>query len=113
MPPVTGSRGPVVFDCFHHAINCSGESIAQALEMAARTWRKKDGIPIIDYSTQAQANRRGAHSSSLDSKAFRRFMHESRAHDFDMMLEIKDKELSAIKAVALAAKDPRLVKSIM
>jgi UV DNA damage endonuclease len=102
---------PVVFDCFHHAINCSGESIAQALELAARTWRKKDGIPIVDYSTQAQANRRGAHSSSLDSKAFRRFMQESRSYDFDLMLEIKDKEISAIKAVELAAKDPRLVKS--
>ncbi len=101
---------PVVFDTFHHEINCSGESTVQAIALAARTWRKKDGIPIIDYSTQAQAGRRGAHSSSLEAKAFRRFLQESGSYDFDLMLEIKDKELSAIKALELAAKDPRLVK---
>lgn len=102
---------PVIFDTFHHEVNCSGESTVQAIELAARTWRKTDGLPIVDYSTQAQAGRRGAHSSTLDQPAFRRFLQESRAHDFDLMLEIKDKEISAIKAVELAAKDPRLVKA--
>lgn len=101
---------PVVFDSFHHEINCSGETASRAIELAARTWRKKDGPPIIDYSTQAPDGRRGAHSSSLDKKAFLAFLKESRPSDFDLMLEIKDKEKSAINAVALAAGDPRLVR---
>lgn len=101
---------PVVFDAFHHEINCSGETTARAIGLAAATWRKKDGIPIIDYSTQAPAGRRGAHAPGLDKKAFRKFLQESRPFDFDLMLEIKDKEISAITAVGLAAGDSRLVR---
>ncbi len=102
---------PVVFDRFHHELNCSGESTSEALALAARTWRKRDGIPIVDYSTQAHDNRRGAHASGLDKKAFLAFLKESLPFDFDLMLEIKDKEKSALRALALAAGDPRLVKS--
>jgi len=101
---------PVVFDRFHHEINCSGESTAEALGLAAGTWRKRDGAPIVDYSTQAPENRKGAHSSVLDKKAFVGFLEGSRPFDFDLMLEIKDKEKSAIEAVALAANDPRFIK---
>jgi UV DNA damage endonuclease len=86
--------------------------MGQAIALATRTWRKKDGLPIIDHSIQAQSGRRGAHSSSLDSKAFRRFLQESCPNDFDLMLEIKDKETSAIRAIDLAAKDPRLVTAL-
>jgi UV DNA damage endonuclease len=103
---------PVVFDAFHHEINCSGEPASRAIELAAGTWRKKDGLPIIDYSTQAPDGRRGAHSSGLDKKAFLKFLQESQPFDFDLMLEIKDKEKSAIRAVAMAAKDPRLVRQV-
>lgn len=100
---------PVVLDVFHHELNCSGEPLARALALAARTWRKKDGLPIVDYSTQSPDGRRGAHASGLDKKAFLKFLEESHLFDFDLMLEIKDKEKSAIGALALSAGDPRLV----
>lgn len=100
---------PVVFDIFHHALNSSGESPAAALALAGRTWKKRDGLPIVDYSTQAADGRRGAHSSRLDEPAFKKFLRASRPCDFDLMLEIKDKELSALKAIQLASKDSRLV----
>ena len=108
---VSGETGvPVIFDLFHHEVNCSGESTAEALALAAGTWSGGDGIPIVDYSTQSPAGRRGAHANSLDTAAFLRFIGDSRDFDFDLMLEIKDKEKSAVRAVELIKGDPRLIE---
>ena len=38
-----------------------------------------------------------------------RFLEQSRPFDFDVMLEIKDKETSALKAVEIARTDERFV----
>jgi UV DNA damage endonuclease len=108
---VSGETGvPVIFDLFHHEVNCSGESTAEALALAGRTWAGGDGLPIVDYSTQSPSGRRGAHANSLDEAAFLRFIRDSRDFDFDLMLEIKDKEKSACRAVELIKTDPRLVE---
>ncbi len=108
---VSGETGvPVILDLFHHEVNCSGETTAEALALAGRTWSGEDGLPIVDYSTQSPSGRRGAHANSLDKAAFLRFIGDSRDCDFDLMLEIKDKEKSAIRAVELLAKDPRLIR---
>jgi UV DNA damage endonuclease len=40
---------------------------------------------------------------------FRQFLKETLPVDFDIMLEIKDKEKSTLAALALARDDPRLV----
>jgi len=101
---------PVIFDAFHHEVNCSGESTAEALALAGRTWSGKDGLPIVDYSTQSPSGRQGAHANALDKAAFLGFIRDSRDCDFDLMLEIKDKEKSACRAVALLSKDPRLIR---
>ncbi len=99
---------PVLFDAFHHAILNRGEPLAEALAAAARTWSAADGLPMVDYSSQAPDARPGTHVHSLDAADFRKFLRDSRPHDFDLMLEIKDKERSALRALALAAGDPRL-----
>lgn len=101
-------RVPVIFDVLHHQINPSGESMEAALDKAASTWRGHDGLPMVDYSEQAPSARKGTHAQSLDPVKFKRFLRESRAYDFDIMLEIKDKETSAVRALRAARRDPRL-----
>jgi UV DNA damage endonuclease len=53
---------------------------------------------MVDYSTQKVDARFGSHAESLDENAFRKFLEQTRGIDFDVMLEIKDKEQSALKA---------------
>lgn len=99
---------PVLFDVFHHACLNRGESIAAALQAVKQTWRQRDGLPLVDYSEQAPGGRFGAHAETMTDAAFRAFLRASRPHDCDVMLEIKDKEKSALRALRLAARDPRL-----
>ncbi|MBP2144755.1 UV DNA damage endonuclease [Methanofollis sp. W23] len=104
-----GCGVPVVFDTLHHECRSSGEEVGKALAACARTWDpRKDGVPMADYSSQAPGARRGRHAATLDEAHFAAFLAASRPQDFDLMLEIKDKEQSALRALALAAGDPRV-----
>lgn len=100
---------PVVFDAFHHALNGDGRSLGEALALQAETWGWEDGLPIVDYSSPLPSGRVGRHAQTLDAGDFARFIEGSRPHDFDLLLEVKDKEQSALRALALARGDPRLV----
>ena len=106
---LSGETGvPVLFDAFHHAIRNGGESLPDALAAAGRTWGPESGPLLVDYSSQKPGQRAGTHADSLDEADFARFLRASRPHDFDLMLEIKDKERSALRALAMATGDPRL-----
>jgi UV DNA damage endonuclease len=108
---INGETGiPVIFDLFHHELNSSGESVKQAFRGFAKTWRKGDGIPIVDYSSQESGKRKGKHAQTIDLEHFREFLKKSKPFDYDIMLEIKDKEKSALKAVKAAWSDSRFVK---
>lgn len=100
---------PVVFDFFHHELNPNGMRLGEVLEAQRKTWKLEDGLPIVDYSSPLPEGRLGSHARSLDEAHFRRFLEESRPHDFDLMLEVKDKEKTALKALALARTNSRLV----
>jgi UV DNA damage endonuclease len=93
---------PVVLDNLHHDANNGGESLSSAFEMARSTWKSYDGVPIIHYSSQASGNRLGKHALSIDLEDFRSVLNTLREHEFDLMLEVKDKENSAIKALTAA-----------
>lgn len=99
---------PVVFDVLHHSLNPDGHSLGEALAAQARTWTLADGLPIVDYSSPLPGRRRGSHAHALDMADFGRFLEESHPHDFDLMLEVKDKEASALQALGLAHGDLRL-----
>jgi len=101
---------PVLFDVFHHVCHGGAQTVAQALAAVRTTWKRADGIPLVDYSEQARGLRPGAHAATLTDAAFRAFLRASRPHDCDVMLEIKDKEVSALRALRLAARDARLVR---
>ncbi len=103
---------PVLFDVFHHACNNTGEDTREMLRRVQKTWRKRDGILMADYNSQHPAKRPGGHADHIDATDFRRFLDLSRPHDMDIMLEIKDKEKSALVAVDLAKTDPRFVHRI-
>jgi len=90
---------PVLFDSFHHQCLNSGETMKQGLALAAETWQKDDGVPMVDYSSQQQGQRIGAHAETMDVSHFRQFLDEAKGLDFDIMLEIKDKEKSAAKGL--------------
>jgi UV DNA damage endonuclease len=100
---------PVIADSFHHALLNNGERFVDLLEPIRATWNAHDGIPMVDYSSQEAGKRTGAHAEHIVPEDFRQFLHETRMADFDIMLEIKDKEKSALSALSIARDDPRLV----
>jgi UV DNA damage endonuclease len=97
---------PIVFDVFHHELLNNDEPLREALQKAMSTWKTSyDGLPIVDYSSQNKVHggegkgRRGRHIETIDLILFNRFLEEIHELDFDIMLEIKDKEKSALKTL--------------
>jgi UV DNA damage endonuclease len=99
---------PVLLDTFHHCILNHKETINSMVERVTPTWSVKDGIPMVDYSSQQPGRRIGVHADTIDRDHFTRFLSLSQPYDLDIMLEIKDKERSALQAVAWAQSDPRM-----
>jgi len=89
---------PVLFDSFHHQLNNDGQGLSTAISLAAASWGKNDGLPMVDYSSQKKGARPGSHAESIDLKHFSRFLKAVGGLDIDIMLEIKDKEKSALRA---------------
>jgi UV DNA damage endonuclease len=80
------------------------------------TWnRSKDGLPIVDYSSQDLGNerknksRKGKHARRIEIRSFKKFLKETEGLDFDIMLEIKDKEKSALKALQALSKNRSII----
>jgi UV DNA damage endonuclease len=88
---------PGVFDTYHHECLNNKESLRQAIIKAKKTWKKKDGILIVHYSNEGA--RRGIHAEHINIRKFISFIKQTKGLDFDIMLEIKDKEKSALKAI--------------
>ena len=92
---------PILFDNFHHECLNNGEPMAEALRLAAQTWQAEDGVLMMDYSSQAPGERKGKHTATIQLELFREFLSHLNGLDVDIMLEIKDKEASAIPAAML------------
>jgi len=96
---------PILFDVFHHICFDNNLPLNIALQISNNTWNHdKDGIMMIDYSNQELNKRKGKHSYSLDIKEFEKFILSVSDLDFDIILEIKDKEKSAKKAIEIINK---------
>ena len=93
---------PILFDNLHHACLNNGEPMLEAMKQCFATWPKGQR-PLIDYATQQTGRRVGAHADHIDEKHFEQFARETRDLHFDIMLEIKDKEQSAILTIPYAA----------
>ena len=101
---------PLLFDFFHHSVLNNDETIEDVFEKQSKTWSKNDGLPMVDYSSQKTGFRPGSHAETIDLNDFKKFLKVSEPYDFDIMLEIKDKEKSAIEAVKILREDVRFLK---
>ena len=92
---------PMVFDVFHHEVLPSnqGWTLEQWLDEIQESWDVKDGSMKIHYSLQALNKRAGAHSQTIDLTYFVPFYQNIQNRDLDVMLEVKDKNVSAIKCI--------------
>lgn len=90
---------PVVFDILHHRVNPSmtKKSDEEWIAECATTWSLEDGAQKIHYSQQAIDKAPGAHSSTIDVTTFLDDCKRLPLAQVDVMLEVKDKNLSAIK----------------
>jgi UV DNA damage endonuclease len=101
---------PVLFDVFHHKLNKSTfQTLKESFGYIAKSWiERRDGVPMVDYSPQEPNGLPRQHSETINLEDFSVFLKQTESFDFDVMLEIKDKEKSAIKAIGYAVYDWRL-----
>ena len=92
---------PVVFDVYHHECLNNGESLKKAFELFTKTWSERDGLPIVHYSSEHPLKGKPSHADHINLNHFKVFLRKTESYDFDIMLEIKDKEKSALKALNL------------
>ncbi|WP_027398568.1 UV DNA damage repair endonuclease UvsE [Anaerovorax odorimutans] len=92
---------PVIFDNLHHEINKpqTYNSIQYWIDECNNTWGKKDGNQKIHYSQQNKTKKTGSHSSTIALESFLDFTQNISLNNLDIMLEVKDKNLSAIKCI--------------
>lgn len=89
---------PVIYDNLHHQLNlCEGGSDADWILKCKTTWTSKDGPQKIHYAQQDGEKKPGSHSATIHINDFMRFYEALGRQDIDIMLETKDKNLSAIK----------------
>ena len=102
---------PAVYDNLHHAINPpeSGGTDQYWIAETAKTWKASDCNQKIHYSQQAPGKRPGAHTDTIDLKTFLTFHEQLEDKQIDIMLEVKDKNLSAIKCQNATTVNKRMV----
>lgn len=92
---------PAVMDILHHQIlsPCQFLDIKHWINLCAKTWKSKDGTQKIHYSQQKENGKIGAHSNTICTENFLEFYKEIKDLELDIMLEVKDKNLSCIKCI--------------
>ncbi|MDD3107386.1 MAG: DUF1722 domain-containing protein, partial [Bacilli bacterium] len=90
---------PVVFDNLHHFLNPprSYKTDQEWVNICKQTWKEVDGIQKVHYSEQDPFKKSGSHSFTINPDTFMAWYHELDRNDLDVMLEVKDKNISAIK----------------
>ena len=74
----------MLFDVFHHGVKSSGETIQKAFELSIKTWKEKDGLPMVDYSSQKSGHGLGKHVETINLEHFGEFLDKSKPYDFDI-----------------------------
>lgn len=100
---------PVVYDNLHNEI-LSFDNIKDDyywINECKKTWKKEDGVQKIHYSQQNHDKKPGAHSTTIGIEKFKGFI-DKLNQDIDIMLEVKDKNLSAVKCINLISKDEQI-----
>ncbi|WP_461206585.1 UV DNA damage repair endonuclease UvsE [Clostridium sp. DL1XJH146] len=91
---------PVVFDNLHHKCNPSLDwSYKKIFEGVSTTWNLKDGKMKTHYSQADPLKNGRSHSKTIMLKEFLDYYSEIKGFDTDIMLEVKDKNISALKCI--------------
>ncbi|AGF56200.1 UV DNA damage endonuclease [Clostridium saccharoperbutylacetonicum] len=103
---------PVIFDNLHNKINpySNIKSELYWINECKKTWGEKDGTQKIHYSQQDILKKPGSHSNTIEVESFVDFYKGLERDDIDIMLEVKDKNLSAVKCINSITKDKSINK---
>ena len=90
---------PFCLDVFHNRVSADRVPITkQLLKRVFATWHRRQVPPKIHFSEQQLGLRKGAHSKTIDSlPPFILRIPRMFDTDLDIMLEVKDKEVSVFK----------------
>jgi len=105
---------PTVYDNLHNVINPADRAKGDAhwITLCRATWKPADGAQKTHYSQQHPQKPRGAHSDSIDIRKFLEYYHGLPDEKPDIMLEVKDKNRSAVKCqLCLLSPDQRLLET--
>ncbi len=105
---------PAVYDNLHNAINPADETKSDAywVTLCRETWNSADGAQKTHYSQQNPNKTRGAHSDTIAIDAFLEYYHGLPDEKPDMMLEVKDKNRSAVKCqLCLSRRNQHLLET--
>ncbi|MHB1153933.1 MAG: UV DNA damage repair endonuclease UvsE [Eubacteriales bacterium] len=94
-------HAPVIFDNLHNKLNAWVKTTNETdlINLCGKTWDQNDGRQKIHYSQQSPAKKTGSHSETISVKEFMQFYDSLENSNLDIMLEVKDKNLSAIKCI--------------
>lgn len=92
---------PIVFDNLHHKINPPLMRLQEQkwIGKCGETWSKSDGKQKLHYSQQKEMAADGTHSDTIGISSFMEFYRGLANKEIDIMLEVKDKNLSAVKCI--------------
>lgn len=96
---------PAVFDNLHHKLNSCSLEIEEILNAVKGTWKAGDGRVKLHYSDKDMDKKGGAHSKFVITKNFLSYMESIKKLNPDVMLEVKDKEVSAVKCIYALKED--------
>ncbi|WP_238948441.1 UV DNA damage repair endonuclease UvsE [Clostridium sp. YIM B02569] len=107
-----GLNIPVVFDNLHNEINCYDREKSDSywISECNKTWKEKDGRQKIHYSQQDPLKKAGSHSNTIKINKFIEFYESVKGKDIDIMLEVKDKNFSAVKCINSIAENAKIKK---
>jgi UV DNA damage endonuclease len=101
---------PVVYDTLHNQANpcAAAKSDYDWIAESAKTWKRADGRQKIHYAQQHPAKKPGSHADSIRIDEFMTFYQGLKDDAPDVMLEVKDKNLSAIKCSNCIAPEKKI-----
>ena len=97
---------PVVYDNLHNYVNPSNKGVMSDnfwLKKALKTWPSNQKMKT-HYSQQDTSKNKGAHTKTIFLKPFLKYFNELDV-DADIMLEVKDKNVSCIKCKNIIIKN--------
>ena len=99
---------PAIYDNLHNEINPADTTKSDAywIALCRETWREADGAQKTHYSQQHPVKTRGAHSDTIAIQPFLDYCHSLPGELPDLMLEVKDKNRSAVKCVLCTMEKP-------